>query len=246
MKIRIKKIAFTAVLFSLLLGTAYSEPMRTWTSKKGDTIEARYLRPFAGGKVVLKTSEGRELKIPVSELSARDQDYVASLVPVKLKINVDVDADSETTRESEYYVEKREVVKGVVDIEKTNREPSNKTFTIRCYVFAKNLSGRSFWLISYTEKKGSYKGTAKNIGFRIETAEVAYETSSWEDPSGFRYDGYLVVVEDDAGQTVTMDSNRGTYEKNWSKIKGSQKGHEFDRDFDRMSKKRSSSFSRNY
>lgn len=246
MYIRIKKVAFTVVLCSVILGSACGEKMRTWTSKKGDTIEAMFVRTFAGGKVILKTSDGKDLKIPVSGLSVKDQEYVASLVPPKLKINADFDADSETARESEYYVEKLETVKGVVDIEKTNKEPCSKTFTIRAYVFAKKMGGKSYWLIGYTEKKDSFKGTAKNIGFRTAVAETAYETSSWEDPTGFRYDGYLVVVEDDAGETVAIDSNRGIYEKNWNKIKGAEKGHEFNRDFDRMSKKRRTSFGRNY
>jgi hypothetical protein len=246
MKFRIKKVVLTAVLFSVLWGTAYGEEMRIWTSKKGDAIEARYVRQFAGGKVVLKTSDGRELKIPVSGLSSRDQDYLASLVPPKLKINVDVDTDTQKVNEYYDFTRKREIVKGLVDLEKTNREPCNKVFRIHFYIFAKQMGGSSYWLISYVEKKESFAGTSKNIVFRSDPVEVGSESSSYSSSRGFKYDGYLVVVEDEAGEMVLMESNRGIYESNWSKIKGAEKGAEFDRDFEKYAKKRTSSFSRNH
>jgi thiol-disulfide isomerase/thioredoxin len=52
--------------------------MRTWTSVKGPTIDAAFVRE-AGGLVYLKTEEGAEKTIRLSMLSKEDQQLVAKL-----------------------------------------------------------------------------------------------------------------------------------------------------------------------
>ncbi len=70
--------------------------------------------------------------------------------------------------------------------------------------------------------------------------------SGYMDSLGFRYEGYLVVVVDDAGLVMAMKSNQGKYEKNWSKIKDANKGSQFDRDFDLTDEKRDSSWNSSF
>ena len=100
-------ICIIAALF--VQGSVAEEEMRTWTSRKGDVIAAKYVRMFAGGKVVLRTSKGRDLKIPVTDLSKADQKYLAELVPPKLDISVDMDIDVLAFRQPGEGLEDRDI-----------------------------------------------------------------------------------------------------------------------------------------
>ena len=54
-----------------------SDAVRTWTSKAGKTVEARYLRT-SGTLIVLESSSKKTLRIPLTQLSAEDQQFLAS------------------------------------------------------------------------------------------------------------------------------------------------------------------------
>ena len=57
-------------LFSHFLSGA--EPMRTWTSSDGRTLEARFIEQV-GSNVKIKTEAGREFTLPISRFSQADQ-----------------------------------------------------------------------------------------------------------------------------------------------------------------------------
>ena len=60
-------------LFSHFLTGA--EPMRTWTSSDGRTLEARFIEQV-GSNVKIKTEAGREFTLPITRFSQADQEYV--------------------------------------------------------------------------------------------------------------------------------------------------------------------------
>ena len=51
------------------------EPMRTWTSSDGRTLEARFILQV-GSNVKIKTAQGREFTLPITRFSQEDQEYV--------------------------------------------------------------------------------------------------------------------------------------------------------------------------
>ena len=51
------------------------EPIRTWTSSDGRTLEARFIEQV-GSNVRIKTAQGREFTLPISRFSEADQEYV--------------------------------------------------------------------------------------------------------------------------------------------------------------------------
>ena len=53
------------------------EPIRTWTSADGRTLQAQYIESSAG-KVTIKMGS-REYTLPLSRFSQADQDYVAGV-----------------------------------------------------------------------------------------------------------------------------------------------------------------------
>ena len=65
------------VFFGVTL--AHAE-MRIWTSVKGDTIEAEFIKKI-GSDIIMKTAQGKQLKIPMRGLSKADHNYIASVIP---------------------------------------------------------------------------------------------------------------------------------------------------------------------
>ncbi len=234
------RIVFGIVVFSVLrVGVSCAES-RIWTSKKGDAIEAEYVKMF-GDKVVLKTNKGKTLKVSVAGLCAADREYLASVVPPRIEVIVDVDVNRETESSGYSYERKSEAIKCSVILKKTNQEPCSRKFTAHIYVFAKKERGNTRWLISCVKESVSFAD--ENVAqFKTPVARVQYINAGYIDNQGFRYEGYLVVVADDAGQVVAMESNQGKYEKNWSKIKDANKGAQFDRDFDLLDGERHNSW----
>ena len=63
--------------FLLLLSVTLiaKEPLRTWTSSDGRTLEARYLE-MVGTKVRIENATGRKFTVPLTGFSSADQEYV--------------------------------------------------------------------------------------------------------------------------------------------------------------------------
>ena len=66
-----------AQVFLLLLAVTLTakEPIRTWTSSDGRTLEARYLE-MVGSKVRIENDSGRKFTVPLTGFSSADQEYV--------------------------------------------------------------------------------------------------------------------------------------------------------------------------
>jgi hypothetical protein len=64
-----------AFLLLLTVTLFANEPIRTWTSADGRTLEARYLE-MVGSKVRIKNASGRTFTVPLTGFSSADQEYV--------------------------------------------------------------------------------------------------------------------------------------------------------------------------
>ncbi len=227
-----KKIVFNVVFLSILWVGVSGAEMRTWTSKKGDTIEAEYVQIFGGNKVILKTSEGKKLKIPIDGLCAKDGEYLAHIVPPKIDIKVDVDKDRNNEFEMDGYKRYRETIKCSVSVKKTSKMACSREFTAYLYVFAEQVNGDIHWVISCATQSLSFREDSGVFSFKSQPASVEWQVMTFADNRGFKYKGYIAAVEDDAGNVIEMESTRDLYEKNWGKIKGALRGVKFDREFD--------------
>lgn len=230
------------IMIILLLGMSWALSLhaetRIWTSTKGDSIEAEYVKMFAG-KVILKTAEGKQLKVPVSGLCSADKAWLANAIPPKIKITVDTDKDRDTldSYSSEYgtynYEKKAETTKCTAVLKQTNKEPSNREFIARMYVIGKQTNRDLREVISYAEHEFSFK-SSKTTQFKTAPVTVEYTKSNYAQNRGARYEGFLVLVEDKEGNIVAVESSQTSYEKNAHKFKAAKKGTEFDNDFDIM------------
>ena len=63
------------IFLTLYFCLTAKEPIRTWTSTDGRTLEARYLE-MVGSKVRIKNASGRTFTVPLTGFSSADQEYV--------------------------------------------------------------------------------------------------------------------------------------------------------------------------
>ena len=193
------------VCLVLLMGVLFVHAeMRTWTSIKGDTIEAEYVQMFGGNKVVLETIDGKTLKIPIDGLCAEDGEYLASMVPPKIDIKVDVDKDRNKEFATSGYKRYRETIKCSVSVNKTSKMQCSREFTAYLYVFAQQINGDIHWLISNATQSLSFREDGGINSFKSQPASVEWQDMVYADNRGFKYKGYIVVVEDDAGNAVSI------------------------------------------
>jgi sulfatase modifying factor 1 len=68
-----RNLALIFLLFAVTLSA--KEPLRTWTSADGRSLEARYLE-MVGSKVRIENASGRKFTVPLTGFSSADQEYV--------------------------------------------------------------------------------------------------------------------------------------------------------------------------
>jgi hypothetical protein len=223
---RLMIFGIAAVLF--LCATANAE-MRIWTSKKGDTIEAEYVKMY-GSKVVLKTANGKTLHVPAGGLCDDDQEYLSHLTAVPPKIQIEVDDDLERDKKGAgYYLENEEqrVTCNVV-VKKTNSEPCLGNFKARLYVIGEEKEGTKKKILGIKEQAFSF---ARQDATEFSLTATAKSRVGYMWAEGFEYEGYLVCVEDDSGEMIAMESNQNAYERHMDVILKSSQGNIFTEDF---------------
>jgi len=65
---------FLILVFAFSFSLFAKEPIRTWTSSDGRTLEARYLE-MVGSKVRIENASGRTFTVPLTGFSSADQEY---------------------------------------------------------------------------------------------------------------------------------------------------------------------------
>lgn len=212
------------VLVAMMGVLCVNAELRVWTSVKGDTIEAEFIK-LMGSKVVLKTAAGKQLQVPVAGLSKKDQEYLASTIPPKLKIEVDMDKDSQKLTQGYDYTRKCDTVSCKVDISKVNQEKCNRDFSATVFLIGETLRGDAHVVLAKTKHSFNFK-TYKTTSFDSDSGSC-----TWYDyyggKGGTKYEGYLVVIEDSKGNIVDTEANQNFYEKNAAKVLKFGKGDGF-------------------
>lgn len=222
-----KYCALLVVSF-FLVSFSFAE-MRIWTSVKGDSIEAEFVKKI-GSKAVLNTADGRQLKIPMQGLCKADLAYISSVIPPEFDIDVDIDKDSKKLADLDGYVSKRDSISGEVAIKQTNQEKTNRSFKAFFYVFAKDLKSDSKMVILKQEHAFDCK-SSRETQFATEVATVQHRDYWYDGKKGMQYHGYLLVIEDSKGSVIAVDSTQKLYEDNVVKLKSFSKGDGFDKNF---------------
>jgi len=206
-----KNRIITTLLVLIACQWSVQAEMRIWKDKKGNTIEAEFIT-LMRGKVSLKTTDGKQVRVPLSGLSSVDQEYLKTLIPPKFDIKVKVEIDTKT-KSGQTYRNKQQTVWGTVTIEKKNREPCSKQFKATLMLISKDRKNGDLKIMSKKSHSFSVETENKTVFTGEESELKQYNwASSSSGRTGSEYDGYLVVIENDAGNIITTKSNSKTLE----------------------------------
>ena len=194
----------------MLCSLAQAE-LRTWTLKNGKTKEAEYVL-IMSDTVILKTKRGRQLKLPINQLSLEDLDWLVLANPPKLKIQIkkrqtsikfgwmpNLGSNNSPPKDSFF-------ARGVT-VTKESSKPYPNELKIELFSFADEIDGKNFVLLDRV---------STNITL---SAENEYSCTLWtkkarlndendwfsQQRRGEKPKGQMVIITDERG--VIIDSN---------------------------------------
>lgn len=210
-----KNLTYVLVMLTMFSLTTFAEDFRVWSGNNGSTTEAKFIQ-MSGPKVILEKRDGKRITVPKKALCKADQEYLAAAIPPELKITVDKDVDSDNVSQGYYYTRKRESIDIEVKIEKVNKDKCTRKFKASLYIMAKSKDGDRRKVLRHEDHSFSFVDS-DSTSFSGSAEVTNSEGYSYE--YGFEYEGYLIVVEDDNGSVIAIDTNKSTYETHLEKIR---------------------------
>jgi len=205
------------ILFTFFL--SLSIEARIWKDKKGNEIEAE-LMSIQAGKVFLKKSNGKTLRISKKTLCEADQKFLETAVPPKVKIDFSKNQDRRSDRYDIYMQCK-------IIITKTSSATHSGKLKATLLVIGKYERRPAFIILDKVSSKFTFNDsktfTLEGKLFRMHD----YYYSSY----GQKYIGYIAIITDKNGKLVEIKSNRKEFLKDYKKIIMFRKGAVFDRKF---------------
>ena len=197
------KILYVTIFTFLFVYLPCSAEMRTWTSTKGQTIEAEYVR-HSMGKIVLKRADGKEITIPPEYLSEEDQTYASRLVPPKLDLDF---SKTEVSKNRGGFTSANYKGKDTgfyVKIGKKSREPYDRKLKVELFILGKNLHSNE--KVMLFEKVWTDVMLSNEYGEVLELSTKPIKLASYKGSSGYAagtmYDSYAFFVFDDTGNLL--------------------------------------------
>jgi len=213
---RLKLSTTTIILFTFFLSLTIEA--RIWKDKKGNEIEAE-LMSMQAGKVFLKTSKGKTLRISKKSLCEADQKFLATAIPPKVKIDF---KKSQDRRSDGYYV----YMTGEITITKKSSPTYSGKLKATLIMIGKYENKTAFLILDKVSKTFTFNDSKI---FVLEGNLFKMYNSYYYD--GQKYIGYIALITDADGKLVEVKSNRKEFLKDYEKIIKFKKGAMLDRKF---------------
>jgi len=222
-----KKAGMIALgLLVVLTSQQVAAEVRTWTGSNGSRLEADFVKEVAG-KVVLRSTAGKELRVPRSYLAKEDIEYLDLNTPPRAAI-------VSTVKVSEVELEddlSADVVKSKISIRKTSSPPYSLPVTATLFLIG--VVGCNENYVVLERCKSDLRFTSENRNQpNLEVPAFRLYDINFEGVIGIEYEGYLVVVTDPNGIVLAVESNRTAIEKNGIKLLQCKVGDQFDRNIE--------------
>ncbi len=204
--------------------------LRKWTLTNGRTREAEFLT-VAGGNAVLKNTRGKQMKIPLDNLSEADRSYISLAVPPDLDINFskttkprkfgDTNSGDEPPVKGSFYTFSTQ-------IRKTSTQPYDHGLTAEYFAVGNEVGGDKNILLEYQRTDFALTEENNNAfefgGRPVELLNYEYNGQR----RGQRYGGFLVVVTDSRGKVIAHESPSKNLYRNLENLRKLRVGWYFD------------------
>ena len=212
---------------------------RTWILETGKELEAEY-RVLMGGNVVLENAKGRQIKIPLTELSEQDRLQIELLNPPKLKL--DFSKHSAQIQPPKAPPDQSPPMWRIFDFTfgaKIKQESSGDyehPLTVEYIAYGNHVNGPNYVLLD--RQKEEFTLTKENNRshevYGSETRVIYKMTRSYTEPRGIEYGGYIITVKDVRGEIIAYRTNKKWLYKCLGKIDKMVPGWHFNKNGDRV------------
>ena len=229
---------------------AEKDTMRTWSMRDGRTIEAEYVNTFAG-KVVLKNAKGKTYKIPPERLSDGDLIYSELACSPDLDINFLKNFTQVGFSGGFYDVaswERPPDSRGHygVQVKQTSPGAYNHELQVEIFVVGRQRSRPNARYILLDHQKTAFTPSAEEDRFYEfrsprEVVLENYTIKYYATDHGEKYSGYLVMVTDERGVMIAVESSAKWLLENLENLKKLSVGNYMDKTCTRTSPARAKS-----
>ncbi len=185
--------------------------MRTWSGKDGNTLEAKFVAVI-GNKAVLADSRGSQRRIPLSQLSDKDQLYIELTQPPKFNIDFSKKSKQKFFEESTLLPGANWLPKHIdyvfsARLKQTSAGEYNHELKVEFFAIGEEIEADNYILFDRQESRFTpTKENRRSLTFAGRTVPLR-ENVIFTERRGQKYGGYLVVVTDERGMIVDYGSS---------------------------------------
>lgn len=223
----VKLFTAAVVLVSAALSAARAE-LRIWTDQNGKTIEAEHVRTLSG-QVVLRLTDGSEIRVSLDALSDLDRKYAVLQSPPKLTIQVSADADRSNTSIGRRKQIQQEEVSAEVTVSKSGSSSYEASLRAEVALIGRPEQNGGYIILDRKSAAFSFTDTDE---FSFQSGVVSLSQKEARTERGVEYNGYVAAVYDEADKLLEVKCSRLEFEKNAEVILAGKTGTVFDDDFE--------------
>ena len=198
-------------------------PVRIWNFKSGDVLEGEYIT-MMGDKIVLKTTKGKQVKIPVNSVSDEDKRYTGLSDPPEFSVDF---IKTSTTPSGRYELSPQELEWGNLPprvndftfggrVRQSGARPYNYELQVEYFAIGQQLLDDDKYIL-LDRNSGTFtpsKGNKRSFEFKGERAVEMQAYPVHDQMRGKKFKGHLVLVRDERGEIIAYSaSSKWLYEK---------------------------------
>lgn len=228
-----KYAAFFGIIVCIFLhGSAMAEP-RGWTLNNGKTVEAELLT-IVGQKVSLKTLKGKVIKVPMSDFSAQDLEYIQLVTPPKLDLSFSKSSKARIfpdTLSNEIPTSGYHNFKAI--IKQKSARPYRFELTAELFVIGREKIGDKHTLLDYQKAVFTLEDGSSSV-FELPSRQVELMQFVQNGQlMGEEYAGYMIIVTDIRGEVIAHVTRRDEWFVFADKLRKLPVGKYFDEEGER-------------
>jgi hypothetical protein len=229
-----RRIIFCIVL--LFSATFTADASRVWTMEDGRTFEAEFVT-LSVGKVLLRTVDGAQIRLPLKQFSEPDRKFVQLENPPELDISFFKTSDQRRYTPDLFGNELPSCFRYTfgAKVKQTSAGSYDHELKIELFAIGAEIHGNNYVLLNHqTHSFVPNQENSRSTRFSGQPVEVIdYQIQIYH--RGREYSSFLVVVTDSRGKIIAYESPKKWLFENFDNLKQVPAGKCFDKTCTRVS-----------